>query len=191
MIKNINVVFGKVVKGKKRKKNEKTPKDSPFKKQSISFKYLPYWKEFKIGHDIDTMQVTKGVFESTIGLLLDIAGKTNDVLYTRKDLQGFGIREELHPQERLNGKDYLPLAIYTLTNEEKRAICNCLCGIRVPTGFSTNIKNLVSISKLKVSGYNTHDFHTMLSLFLATTIRAVNHIECASSPQCGFWRIDD
>jgi hypothetical protein len=43
MIKNINVVFGKAVKGKKRKKNEKGPKDSPFKIQSIFFKYLPYW----------------------------------------------------------------------------------------------------------------------------------------------------
>jgi hypothetical protein len=32
MIKNINVVFGKPVKGKKRKKNENAPKDSPFKK---------------------------------------------------------------------------------------------------------------------------------------------------------------
>jgi hypothetical protein len=32
MIKNINVVFGKPVKGKKSKKNERAPKDSPFKK---------------------------------------------------------------------------------------------------------------------------------------------------------------
>jgi hypothetical protein len=32
MIKNINIIFGKPVKGKKRKKNEKAPKDSPFKK---------------------------------------------------------------------------------------------------------------------------------------------------------------
>jgi hypothetical protein len=30
------------MKGKKRKKNEKAPKDSPFKKQSIFFRYLPY-----------------------------------------------------------------------------------------------------------------------------------------------------
>jgi hypothetical protein len=42
MIKNINVVFRKPVKGKKRKKNEKALKDSPFKKQSIFFRYLPY-----------------------------------------------------------------------------------------------------------------------------------------------------
>jgi hypothetical protein len=32
MIKNINVIFGKPVKGIKRKKNEKPPKDSSLKK---------------------------------------------------------------------------------------------------------------------------------------------------------------
>jgi hypothetical protein len=31
------------------------------------------------------------------------------------------------------------------------------------------------MSKLKMSGYNTYDCHTMLSLFLANVIRAVNH----------------
>jgi hypothetical protein len=31
------------------------------------------------------------------------------------------------------------------------------------------------VSELKVSGYNTHDCPTMLSLFLAIAIRAVNH----------------
>jgi hypothetical protein len=98
-----------------------------------------------------------------------------DGLNARKDLQVLEIREELHPQERPNGKVYIPPTSYTLTNEEKRAICKCLRGIRVPTGFSTNIKNLVSMSELKVSGYNTHDWHTMLSLFLAITIRLVNH----------------
>jgi hypothetical protein len=31
------------------------------------------------------------------------------------------------------------------------------------------------MSELKMSGYNTHDCHTMLSLFLAIAIGAVNH----------------
>jgi hypothetical protein len=70
---------------------------------------------------------------------------------------------------------YLSLARYTLTTEEKRAICKCLHGIIVPVGFSTNIKNLVFMSELKMSGYNTHNCHTILSLFLAIAIRAVNH----------------
>jgi hypothetical protein len=51
------------------------------------------------------MHITKGFFESNIGLLLDITGKTKDGLNAHKDLQALGIREELHPQERLNEKD--------------------------------------------------------------------------------------
>jgi hypothetical protein len=175
MIKNINVIFGKPVKGIKRKKSENPPKDSPFKKQSIFFQYLSYWKEFEIGHAIGTLHVEKGVFKSTIGLLLDISSKTKDGLSARKELQALEIREELQPHEGPNGKAYLPPASYTLTTKEKRAICKCLHGIRVPTGFSTNIKNLVFMSELKMSGYNTHDCHTMVSLFLAITIRAINH----------------
>jgi hypothetical protein len=31
------------------------------------------------------------------------------------------------------------------------------------------------MSELKMSDYNTHDCHTILSLFLAIAIRAVNH----------------
>jgi hypothetical protein len=88
------------VKGIKRKKSEKPPKHSPFKKQSIFFRYLPYWKEFEIDHDIDTMHVDKGVFESTIALLLDIPSKTKEELSARKDLQALEIKEELHPHER-------------------------------------------------------------------------------------------
>jgi hypothetical protein len=121
------------------------------------------------------MHVEKGVFESTISLLLGIPSKTKDVLSARKDLQALEIREELHPQERPNGKAYLPPASYTLTIKEKRVICRCLHRIRVPIGFSTNIKNLVSMSELKMSSYNTHDCYIMLSLFLAIAIRAVNH----------------
>jgi hypothetical protein len=48
------------------------------------------------------MHDEKGVFESTIYLLLDIPGKTKDGLTARKDLQPLEIREELHPQERKN-----------------------------------------------------------------------------------------
>jgi hypothetical protein len=119
--------------------------------------------------------VEKGVFKSTIGLLLDIPGKTKDGLSAHKDLQSFETREELYLQERANGKAYLSPASYTLTSEEKRVICKCLHRIRVPTRFSTNIKNMVSMSELKMSDYNTHDCHTMLSLFLGIAIRAINH----------------
>jgi hypothetical protein len=46
---------------------------------------------------------------------------------------------------------------------------------RVRTGFSSNIKNMVSMSDLRMSDYNTHGCHKMLSLFLAIAIIAINH----------------
>jgi hypothetical protein len=56
------------------------------------------------------MHVTKGVIESIIGLLLNIPGKMKDGLNVRKDLQALGIRVDVQPQERPNGKVYLPPA---------------------------------------------------------------------------------
>jgi hypothetical protein len=77
----------------------------------------------------------------------------------------------------------------TLTNEEKRIICKCLRGIIVLTRFSTNIKNLVSMSELKMSGYNTHDCHIMLSLFLAIVTRAANYpyLKMVMTRMCNFF----
>jgi hypothetical protein len=79
------------------------------------------------------MHVTDVVFESTIGLLLDIVSKMKDELNAHKDLQALGIRKELHPQETPSGEVYLPPSSYSITNEEKRAMCKCLHGISVPT----------------------------------------------------------
>jgi hypothetical protein len=91
------------------------------------------------------MHIEKGVFESAINLLLDIPSMMKNGFNARKDLQTLGIREELHPQERPNGKVYLPASSYILVTEEKWAICRCLHGIRFPIGFSSKINNMVSM----------------------------------------------
>jgi hypothetical protein len=57
---------------------------------------------------------------------------------------------------------------------EKRAIASVCIGSE-PHRILNKHKNLVSMSELKMSGYNTHDCHTMLSLFLSIAIRAINH----------------
>jgi hypothetical protein len=142
MVKNIEVVFGKgTTKGQKRKKTP-TPTDIPFKKQSIFFMYLPYWKDLQTCHNIDLMHVTKNVFDSIIGTLLDMLRKTKDKLKSRTDLVQFELRPELHHILKPNGKHFLPRSSYTLTVEEKKAFCQCLHGVRVPTGFSSNINKL-------------------------------------------------
>ena len=135
------------------------------------------------------MHVTKNVFDSIIGTLLDIPRKTKDRLKSRTDLVQFELRPELYPELKTNGKHYLPPASYTLTVEEKKGICQCLRGVQVPTGFSSNISKLVSMKDLSMFGYNSHDCHMMMMVFLAIAIRAINpvHIKVLITRLCYFF----
>lgn len=84
----------------------------PFKKMSILYKYLPYWKDFEDPHAIDLMHVNTNVCQSTIGLIMDMLGKTNDGLKYRPGLVKLGIRDKLHSIEYGNGKLCLLAASY-------------------------------------------------------------------------------
>jgi hypothetical protein len=119
------------------------------------------------------MHATKNVFGNIIGTLLDIPRKMKDGLKSRNDLVQLGLRSELHPMLRANGKHYLPPASYSLTIEEKKAFCQCLRGVRVPTDLSSNISKLVSMKDMSMPGYNSHDCHIMKMGFLVITIRAI------------------
>src|SRR6266540_6392553 len=189
LVKNIKVVFGKKVpkakeNTKKRKKTIESVDQTKetggheedatgFKKLSIFFKYLPYWKDLDIHHVIDVMHVKKNVCDSILGILLDIKGKMKEGIKSCKDFVDLNIRHELHSEERANGKHYLPAASYNLTTDEKKAICKCLRVVRVPMGYSSNIKNLVSMKDLKLVGMKSHDCHVMMTQMLPIAIKGV------------------
>ena len=91
MVSGINVEFGKKKKAKedltttkkKRKQDkmeEEQPPPVPFKKQSCFFKYLLYWKELDTPHAVDCIHLSKNVFESMAGILLDMKTKMKDGL---------------------------------------------------------------------------------------------------------------
>jgi len=202
MTEKIVCEFGKVtkkpLKGTKRKKLEKQDDSSkpvdklppPFKKHSILFKYLPYWKDLEVRHVIDVMHLEKNVFDNIVGTLLDMPKKTKDGLQLRMDLVEMGIGEELHPQEgEKNDKVYLPPACFTLTPKEKKSFCKSLRDVRVPIGFSTNINRLISTKDLSVSSYYSHDCHVLLTVFLAIAIRAIKpeHLKVAITRLCYFF----
>jgi hypothetical protein len=102
--------------------------------------------------------------------------KTKDELKSHTDLVQFDLRPELHPILRPNGKHFLPPASYTLTVEEKKTFCQCLRGVQVPIGLSSNMSKLVSMSDLSKFGYNSHDCHVMMMVFLAIAIRAIKPV---------------
>ena len=85
------------------------------------------------------------------------------------------MKAELHPIPEGNGKYTLPAASFNLTPEERRAICTFLRGINGPTGFSSNVKRLVSMKDLSIKNYKAHDCHVMLTVFLPIAIRSSHH----------------
>ncbi|KAL8157781.1 hypothetical protein AgCh_002474 [Apium graveolens] len=91
----------------------------------------------------------KNYKKSIIGTLLNIPGKMKDGMKARLDLQELGVRAELAPQQ--SGKRaYLPPACYTLSRKEKISFCECLSSVKVPSGYSSNLKNLISMKDLKL-----------------------------------------
>jgi hypothetical protein len=88
-VKDINVQLGK--------KFQKNIPNGIWKKKSI-FWELPYWPYLDVRHYLDGMHIIKNIYESLLGTLLNIQGKTKDGVNARKDV-AMGIRSELAPQE--------------------------------------------------------------------------------------------
>jgi hypothetical protein len=75
IVSKVTFVFRKKAKDGKKRNDVKALERDIFKKMSIFFKYLPYWKDLDIRHAIDGMHVQKNVFDSIIGILLDVKGQ--------------------------------------------------------------------------------------------------------------------
>jgi hypothetical protein len=89
-----------------------------------------------------------------------------DGLKSRLDLVNQNIKCKIHPiAVAQSGKVDLPSAIYNLTTDEKRAVCQWLRAMKVPTSFSSNIKSLVSMKDLSLTSINACDCHVMLTVF--------------------------
>jgi hypothetical protein len=84
------------------------------------------------------------------------------------------IRTKIHlTPAAQSGKVDLPGASYNLTRDEKRPVCQWLRAVKVSTGFSSNIKSLVSMKDLTLTSFNAHDGHVMLMVFLPIVIWAI------------------
>ncbi|KAM5578459.1 hypothetical protein ABKV19_008659, partial [Rosa sericea] len=143
-----------------------------WKKKSIFFQ-LEYWKYLPVRHCLDVMHIEKNVCDSLIGTLLNIPGKTKDGLKTRLDLVELGIRCGLHPNLDGPKKKRLPLASWNLTLDEKRCMCGCFHGMKVPENYSSNISSLVSMEDLRLTGLKSHDCHALMQQLLPIAIRGV------------------
>ncbi|XP_073133957.1 uncharacterized protein [Henckelia pumila] len=175
--------------GKMRKKIHSTNDDVKlsFKKKSIFFE-LEYWKHLYVRYVLDVMHIEKNVCESLLDTLLEISGKTKDGIAARLDLAEMNLRTDL-ALVMGEKKSFLPAACYTLTKDEKRKILNSLSRMQLPTCYSSNVKNFVSMKDLKLVGLKSHNYHTLMQQLLPVAIRGVltKHVRDSITRLCFFF----
>jgi len=142
------------------KEKKKTVVKNVCKKLSVFF-HLPYWKSLFVRYCLDVIHVEKNVCDSIIGTLLNIPDKTKNNVKSRMNLVKMGLRKQLAPEKR-GQNTYLPLACYTLSRKEKIELCQYIAEIKMPSGYSSNIRSLMSVKDQKLVGMKSHDFHALM-----------------------------
>ncbi|XP_073129688.1 uncharacterized protein [Henckelia pumila] len=158
--------------------------------ERINYRPGKYWKHLHVRHVLDVIHIEKNVCESLVGTLLDIPGKSKDGVAARLDLVEMNLRTDLAPKMG-DKRTFLPAACYTLSKAEKRKLCNSLSETKVPTGYSSNVKNLVSMKDMKLVGLKSHDYHTLMQQLLPVAIHGVlpKHVRDAITRFCGFFNV--
>ena len=79
-------------------------------------------------------------------------------------------------------------ASYALTKEEKEIFFEVLFNIKVPTGFSSNIKGIVNIKEKKFCNLKSHDGHVLMTQLLPVALSGIlaENVRLAIVKVCAF-----
>ena len=142
-----------------------------YKKKSI-FWELPYWQVLEVRSAIDMMRLTKNLCVNLLSFM-GVYGKPKDTFEARQDLRCLRERDNLHPEKTDDGRHYLRPASYTLSKEEKEIMFECLNNIKVPSGFSSNIKGIINVPEKKFCNLKSHDCHVLMTQLLPVALRGI------------------
>ena len=113
------------------------------------------------------MHVTKNLCVNLL-CFLGVYGKTKDTPEAREDQQR--MKEPKSVRREKNEKDKRP-ASYALTKAEKEIFFECLSSIKVPSGFSSNIKGIINMAEKKFQNLKSHDCHVIMTQLLPIALR--------------------
>nr|AAX96653.1 transposon protein, putative, CACTA, En/Spm sub-class [Oryza sativa Japonica Group] len=184
MVKDLKVVFGK---GPGSQHIESEDGHAAMWKKNSIFWELPYWELLDVCHAIDVMHLTKNLCVNLLGFL-GVYGKSKDTLEARNDLKHMEQRGDLHPEPKEKGSHYLSPASYTLSKAEKESMFECLESIKVPSGYSTNIKRIISTKEKKFTNLKSHDCHVLMTQLLPVVIRGIlpDNVRATITKLCAF-----
>ncbi|CAL9005878.1 unnamed protein product [Prunus brigantina] len=131
---------------------------------------LPYWSKLKLRHNLDVMHVEKNVFDTLVGTILDIEGKTKDTTKARLDLERMGIRRGLW-MNRDSDKARRDLAFFSMKLNDKKEFLQFVSSVKFPDGYASNIARCVNVDGGKFTGLKSHDCHVFMQRLLPVGIR--------------------
>ncbi|CAN6678591.1 unnamed protein product [Malus baccata var. baccata] len=112
--------------------------------KSILFE-LPYWSKLKLRHNLDVMHIEKNVFDTLVGTILDIEGKTKDTIEARLDLERMGIRSSLW-MKKVGDTLKKGHPFFTVKPNGKKEFFNFISSVKFPDGYASNISRCVNLT---------------------------------------------
>ncbi|KAI5314159.1 hypothetical protein L3X38_043335 [Prunus dulcis] len=113
---------------------------------------------------------TKNVFDTLVGTILDIEGKTKDTIKARLDLERMGIRRGLW-MNRDSDKARRDLAFFSMKPNDKKEFLKFVSSVKFPDGYASNIARCVNVDGRKFTGLKSHDCHVFMQRLLPVGIR--------------------
>ncbi|KAK1277268.1 hypothetical protein QJS04_geneDACA003339 [Acorus gramineus] len=131
---------------------------------------LEYWKYITVRHNLDVIHIEKNMCEILIALMLNTKGKTKDDVNARKDLKELRIKEQLWLKEE-KWKEIQKPSRFWFRKAEKKMFLQTLRDLRVPTGFSSNWRNVFKEDSTDLKGMKSHDYHTLMQHLIPILIQ--------------------
>ncbi|CAL2271416.1 unnamed protein product [Prunus armeniaca] len=107
-----------------------------------------------------------------MGMILDIEGKTKDMIKARLDLERMGIRKGLW-MNRDGDKARRDLAFFSMKPNDKKDFLKFVSSVKFPDGYASNIAHCVNVDGSKFTGLKSHDCHVFMQHLLPVGIRHI------------------
>ncbi|CAL8133906.1 unnamed protein product [Prunus armeniaca] len=116
------------------------------------------------------MHVEKNVFDTLMGTILDIEGKTKDTIKAHLDLEKMGIQTGLW-MKRDSHKARRDLAFFSMKLNDKKEFLEFVSTVKFPDGYASNIARCVNVDGGRFTGLKSHDCHVFMQRLLPGRIR--------------------
>jgi len=145
------------------------------------FSRLPYYEQLQIVHLFDTMHIGKNVAE-TLWRILDGRRDKEKIVKICNDIQeaNHAMKDVIEYLDNDGDQINISSLPWLLTEQQSNAIKEVIQKMKFPTGFCSNIKNIVT-KRGDFAGVKTHDWHVFIKVIISVYSLLYLYIACCWS----------